>query len=116
MNKRMDNRVYGFISEWDFLADKAEQIAQKHGFFHENDAEALMLIVSELSEGLESLREGNPFSDHIPEFTGIEEELADVIIRIMHLSSTRGWKIAQAVLAKIKYNESRPFKHGGKKF
>lgn len=105
-----------FIQVWNEMAGKAEQIAQEHGFHQDNDGEALMLIVSELSEGLEYLRNDNLQSDHLPEFKGIEEELADVVIRIFNLSSARGWRVAEAIIEKMKYNETRPYKHGGKKF
>ena len=27
-----------------------------------------------------------------------------------------GWYVAEAVVAKAKYNKTRPFKHGGKEF
>ena len=75
-----------------------------------------VLVVSELSEGLEWLRKGNLKSDHILDFLGIEEELADVIIRIMNMGKSKGWKIAEAVIEKLKYNENRLYKHGGKRF
>lgn len=105
-----------FIESWNDLSLESETIANEHGFYINNNAEALMLIVSELSEGLEYLRKGNTKSDHITNFKGIEEELADVIIRIMHLAKTRGWRIAEAIIEKMKYNKNRSFKHGNKLF
>jgi hypothetical protein len=45
---------------------------------------------------------------------GIPSELADVIIRILHFSGKHKVPLAQAVREKMAYNESRPFKHGGK--
>ena len=108
--------INNFVNEWEKLEEDAEQIANKHGFFHENDAEALMLMVSELSEGLEYLREGDKQSNHIPEFKGIEEEFADVVIRILHYSKTRSLKVGWAIIEKMKYNKTRSYKHGGKKF
>jgi len=69
---------------------------------------------AELSEALEWDRAGNPQSDHIPAFTGIEEELADVVIRIMDTSEAKGLDIAGAIQAKIEFNLGRPIKHGGK--
>ena len=67
-------------------------------------------------EALEALRHGNPPSDHIPDFSGVEEELADTIIRIMDYGLARGHRVALAVEAKIAFNRTRPHKHGGKKF
>lgn len=80
------------------------------------DARRIALMHSELSEGLEGLRHGNPPSDHIPEFSAIEEELADVIIRIMDVSQERGWKVAEALIAKAAFNQTRSRRHGGKAF
>ena len=46
----------------------------------------------------------------------VEVELADAIIRIMDAVRARGWRVAEAIVAKHEYNKTRPFKHGGKEF
>lgn len=79
-----------------------------------NDGETLMLVVSELSEALEYLRKGNGNSDHIPNFTGVEEEMADVVIRVMDFCEERGHRLSDAIIEKLAYNRTRPFKHGKK--
>jgi NTP pyrophosphatase (non-canonical NTP hydrolase) len=76
----------------------------------------IALIHTELSEALESFRHGDLPSDHIPEFTGSEEEFADAIIRIMNIAQGRGLRVAEALIAKQAFNAARPYKHGGKKF
>jgi hypothetical protein len=53
--------------------------------------------------------------DHPYKPCGIPSELADVIIRILHFAGKHNIDIEQAVREKMHYNETRPFKHGGKK-
>ena len=76
----------------------------------------IALIHAELSETLESLRNGNPPDDKLPEFTSAEVELADTVIRVLDMAEARGWRVAEAMVAKHEFNRSREWKHGGKKF
>lgn len=41
-----------------------------------------------------------------------EEELADIIIRVLDTAGARGVNIGRAVLLKMAYNETRPHMHG----
>ena len=71
-----------------------------------------MLTISEIVEAFEDPRAGKAASDHIPEFSPLEEEMADVIIRVLEAAHVRGLRIGAAVLAKYRFNLTRPFKHG----
>ena len=70
---------------------------------------------SELSEGLEGERK-DLVSDHIEGFSMLEEEYADVIIRIMDHAEDKKLNIAGAILSKLAFNDTRSHKHGGKAF
>jgi len=77
-----------------------------------NVGEKLALIHSEISETLEAYRKGNPPDDKLPSFKSATVELADAVIRIMDLAEGMGMDLAGTILAKHKYNLSRPRKHG----
>lgn len=96
------------------LQRRAHDNATEKGFWDDPKpfSESIALMHSELSEALEADRHGDPKSDHIPEFTGREEELADAVIRILDVSAHHGLRLGKAVLAKMAYNASRPRKHG----
>lgn len=81
-----------------------------------NFAKNIALIHSELSEALEYWRHGNKSSDHIPEYSGAEEEFADVLIRMLDVCGWYKFNLSGALLAKMAFNKTRAFKHGGKKF
>lgn len=107
-----------FIDEWNDIALEAFKIDYKNGFWEKKreDGTLLALIHSEISEALEALRQGNPPDDKIPEFSGLEAELADAVIRIMIMGHARNLNIGEAIIAKMKYNKGRDYRHGGKKF
>lgn len=94
------NQAKGFNDGW---ANKPDQILVK-----------LALVVTEVAEGIECVRDGDMAlhyrEDGKPE--GFPTELADIIIRTVHLARLTGVNLEEAIEAKLKYNEVRPYNHG----
>lgn len=83
-----------------------------------NVGEQLALIHSEISEALEEYRRGRPLTETYHEESGkpagFPVELADAVIRIMDLCGAHGIDLEAAIEMKDAYNQSRPYRHGGK--
>lgn len=100
------------------VLNQLSQVIHEHnkvkGFWDEprTDLHCLMLIVTEVAEAGEATRKSYPQSDKIPKFGLFEEELADTVIRIFDLAGAHNMDIGGAIIAKLKYNQTRPYKHG----
>lgn len=87
-----------------------------------NVPEMLMLIVSEIAEGMEGYRK-DLMDDKLPHRKMLEVELADAVIRIADLAGARGYDLGGAIAEKRAYNAQRAdhklenrVKPGGKAF
>lgn len=87
-----------------------------------NVGEMLMLIVSELAEGMEGVRK-NLMDDKLPHRKMIEVELADALVRIGDLAGFLGLDVGGAVVEKMDFNANRAdhkienrMRDGGKAF
>jgi hypothetical protein len=90
------------------LIEESQRVANLKGFKvdWDNAPTYLMLIVTELSEAMEQWRDNQR--------EGFKEEIADTFIRLFHLVGDLGLKgeMTRSILDKLKYNETRPYKHG----
>jgi NTP pyrophosphatase (non-canonical NTP hydrolase) len=71
-----------------------------------NVGELLCLIHSEISEAMEGYRKGLR-DDHLPHREMLEVELADAVIRICDLASSRGYSLGDTISEKLAYNATR---------
>lgn len=102
------------------LVESCYENSKAHGWYDNvvevNIPEKLCLMHSELSEALEDYRNGcmDEVLDGTDKPCGFPSELADVIIRVFDFCGAQDIDIAGAIERKMKFNESRPFRHGGK--
>ena len=115
--KKRALRETAFFFEFKAAERAIHKIAKSKGW-HDTPLDFPAFIANlhgEVSEAWEAYRKHNPDSEHLKGFSAIEEELADCIIRIMDVAHENKLDIAHAILAKMKFNKTRPFRHGGKK-
>lgn len=88
------------------LTQLCHETAVEKGFWDEdrNMGEALMLVVTEIAEAMESYRR--------QEEENFREELADTFIRLFDLCGGLKIDIAYEIAKKAKKNKDRPYRHG----
>ncbi len=102
------------------LIKKAHENSKAHGFWNEekNFGDVISLMHTELSEAYEEYRNNRKLDETYYEEDGkpcgIPSELADVVIRIFDFCGGNNIDLEKIILEKMKYNESRAYKHGKK--
>jgi len=112
------------------LADEIYEDAKKKGWYDKEESENQYIermcnnLHDEVSELHEAWRNGLLRVDcdktdkmtamGLPAITSLEEELADIIIRALDNSKRLGVNIERAIEIKLKFNKSRPYRHGNK--
>lgn len=110
------------------LADHVYGVAKTSGFHSKkkpNVGNFVANLHSEVSEFWEAYRK-NQIDDLCDKsekceslgfgtLTNGEEELADILIRVLDTAKTLGIDIGRAVRVKDAYNQTRPFRHGNKR-
>lgn len=101
-----------------YIANEVHCLAIEKGWYdNERDfSEYIANIHAELSELFEAYRKGtlNQECDKNNGMTCFEEELADIVIRVLDMSEKFNVDIGNAVLKKHEYNKTRKYRHGGK--
>ena len=96
------------------LSSNVYAMNQANGFWdglQDSFGQKIALVHSELSEALEADRK-DLMDDKLPDREGREVELADAMIRIFDLAGRYQMDLGGALVAKIAFNASRPYKHG----
>ena len=106
--KYLEENGMAVAANIDFAMRLAHGLAKENGWHEENREVGTMLalIHSEVSEALEGHRK-DLMDDHLTERKMFEVELADAVIRIFDLAGREGLQLGDAIIEKLKYNQSR---------
>jgi NTP pyrophosphatase (non-canonical NTP hydrolase) len=120
MNKVNLDLEITHIPELNDLAATIRAVSASKGFAPpstNNINEKLLLVISEICEAQNELRDGRELTE-IYQVEGKPEgfpiEIADAIIRLLDITYSLNINISDAIELKIKYNNSRPHQHGRK--
>jgi NTP pyrophosphatase (non-canonical NTP hydrolase) len=133
MNKNLNYKVLDnesikeeFNSSLEDVQDRVHNLARSNGFWEENTTlcelgyettvqlKVAALIGSEVGELIDALRK-DPTAHcgkHGCDLSKEEEELADIVIRVMDYCEHRNIDLAKCIIEKHNFNCTRPYKHG----
>lgn len=120
------------VNDWTKLIHST---AVEKGWWDSGDRDPLsvmMLMVSELAEAAEEVRQRRPDLYQIQEGQvvtpdnpswkgglkpeGEAVEVADCLIRILDYAGRKGWDMEKILELKTDYNKTRPYRHGNKAY
>lgn len=116
------------------MTDEVHEWAEEKGWWDDGRTfgDHIALVHSELSEALEAFREhkmegsggkirgdfvlpnGQNSDTYWEKPEGVPSELADVLVRLLHMCGFYGIDLGEQFRLKMDYNWTRTFRHGGK--
>jgi NTP pyrophosphatase (non-canonical NTP hydrolase) len=118
---------FEFIRLFGSLQQKAHETAKEKGWWDTDRTlpHCMGMVMTEMAEVIEAARKGYQYPDgtfvvpqsgKIPVHNVLEEEMADVFIRLMDTAQRFRLNVAGAIWDKMEYNKTRPHRHGGKNY
>jgi len=92
-------REKGFLEKW----EKARKILREHGLERIVDLAELGLVVTEIAEAMEEIRDDNSKAE--------SKELAGVFIRLSNYSMRKGYNLESEIIRESRRNLTRPKLH-----